>query len=177
MLRIPKPSAAFLQQFWFAWFGLSSCTCLFNPKSYRTSIKFSRGLSALPCYHVSEPFFCHIDLYRNVNHTSHLARTFVAIRQPCNRQLIAICQSSEKWVRKHNRKQVWPPRMGEMARDYSLSLGKFFAWALIQAFMSDFLVEPIPKYSENLFVVVSSSVWPNFLPETKPISISLWTSS
>lgn len=43
--------------------------------------------------------------------------------------------------------------------------------------MSDFLVDPMPKYSENLLVVVSSRVWPLFLPDTKPISMSLWTSS
>ena len=55
--------------------------------------------------------------------------------------------------------------------------GEFLAWASIHALMSDLRVDPIPKYSENLFVVVSSRVCPDFLPLTNPISMSLWTSS
>lgn len=43
--------------------------------------------------------------------------------------------------------------------------------------MSAFLVDPMPKYSENFLVVVSSRVCPERLPDTKSISTNLWTSS
>ena len=68
-----------------------------------------------------------------------------------------------------------------LARDRSepsfCSFFGFDACDSIHLRMSAFLVDPIPKYSENLLVVVSSTVCPLRLPDTKSISISLWTSS
>lgn len=53
----------------------------------------------------------------------------------------------------------------------------FFAWDSIHLRMSSLRVLPMPKYSENFLVVVSSLVCPLFFADTNPISISMWTSS
>ena len=53
----------------------------------------------------------------------------------------------------------------------------FLAWDSIHLRMSSLRVLPIPKYSENFLVVVSSLVCPLFLADTNPISTRAWTSS